>query len=291
MVVFCRVAIRRKSCSNLHDGALQCRWMCEIFGQESRWGAVSLPFHMPTLGAQRLAKWLLRMRREDVRHCSSWLELVLRGGNCFEARSLLRRDYGRGDGSYMRKPGRTSKATAIPTMLAHTQCAEWRCSPSVSLAEAKRRARALEGICLCGLGHHIQSGAVRARVSSFSFSGQKRKWCANECVNGMRACVWLYMSAAKHKLCRQENNRQMSSMEEYPPFSGKIHTCFDGYPGRSDSQNINVLSMPHRGQSCPSTHAPTHRASTRTQGGGPFFAAAAAFFFFLDSMDFLLSLP
>ena len=98
---------------------------------------------MPTLGAQRLAKWLSRMRREDVIArrgsimCSEHVD-----GDCFEARSLLRRGYARGDGSYMRKPGRTSKATAIPTMLAHTQSVEWQCSPSASLAEAKSRARA-----------------------------------------------------------------------------------------------------------------------------------------------------
>ena len=83
------------------------------------------------------------MRREDViarRGSSLCSEHV--DGDCFETRSLLRRVYARGDGSYMRKPGRTSKVTAIPTRLAHTQSVEWRCSPSVSLAEAKRRARA-----------------------------------------------------------------------------------------------------------------------------------------------------
>ena len=77
---------------------------------------------------------------------------------------------------------------------------------------------------------------------------------------------------------RQESNRQISSVEEHPPFSGKIHTCFDGYPGRSGSQHI--LSMPHRGQSCPSTHSPTHRASTRTASRWPLFSHRSSIFFF-----------
>ena len=97
----------------------------------------------------------VRMRREDViarRGSSLCSEHVDR--DCFKTRSLLRRDYARGEGSYMRKPGRASKVTAIPTRLAHTQSVEWRCSPGVSLAKAKRRAQAQEGNCLCGLGHH-----------------------------------------------------------------------------------------------------------------------------------------
>ena len=42
--------------------------------------------------------------------------------DCFEARSLLRRELARSDGSYLRKCGRTLKATAIPTRLPHTVC-------------------------------------------------------------------------------------------------------------------------------------------------------------------------
>ena len=106
-------------------------------------GSSFLAFDMPTLDAQQPAKWLSRMRREDViarRGSSLCSEHV--DGDCFETRSLLRRDNARGDGSYMRKPGRTSKVTAIPPRLAHTLSVEWQCSPSVSLAEAKRRARA-----------------------------------------------------------------------------------------------------------------------------------------------------
>ena len=142
IVVFCRVAIRCKLCSNLHDGALSCYWMCQIIGQKSRWGVVSLLFHLMTPGAQRLAKWLSRMRREDVIACRGWRlcsEHV--DEDCIEARSLLRREFARGDGSYMRMPGRTSKVTAIPTRFAHIHVHSlWRCSPIVSLAEAKKSA-------------------------------------------------------------------------------------------------------------------------------------------------------
>ena len=65
------------------------------------------------------------MRREDVvarRGSSLCSEHVDEDG--LEARSLLKREFARGDGSYMRKPGRTSKATAIPTRFAHTQSVE-----------------------------------------------------------------------------------------------------------------------------------------------------------------------
>ena len=64
-------------------------------------------------------------------------------------------------------------------------------------------------------------------------------------------------------------------MEEHPPFSGQIHTCFDGYSDHTCSQNI--LSMPcyiedslvqaHTLQRIVHPHA--------LQAGGPFFAAAA----------------
>ena len=60
--------------------------------------------------------------------------------NTLMTTALLRREFARGDVSYMRKPGRTSKATDIPTRHVHKQSVEWRCSPSVNLAEAKRRA-------------------------------------------------------------------------------------------------------------------------------------------------------
>ena len=119
--------------------------------KKSRWGVVSLPFHMPTLGTQRLAKWLSRMRREDViaRHGSSLCSEHV-DGHCFKARSLLRRDYARGDGSYMRKPGRTLKATAIPTRLAHAQSVEWRCS-SVSAWQRRREEHEREKVSVCAV--------------------------------------------------------------------------------------------------------------------------------------------
>ena len=65
---------------------------------------------------------------------------------------------------------------------------------------------------------------------------------------------------------------------------------FDGYPGRSGSQNI--LSMPHRGQSCPSTHAPTHRASTRTASRWSLLHRHSSFFFFFGQhgLSFILAI-
>ena len=94
------------------------------------------------------------MRREDViarRGSSLCSEHV--DGDCFETRSLLRRDYVRCDGSYMRKPGRTSKVTAIPTRLAHTQSVEWRCSPiaRVSAWQRRREEHEREKVSVCAV--------------------------------------------------------------------------------------------------------------------------------------------
>ena len=97
-------------------------------------------FHLPTLCAQRFAKWLWRMRREDViAHCGSRLCSEHVDEDCFEARLLLRREVARGDGSYMRKPGRTSKATAIPTGFTHTQSVEWRCGAHCQLGRGEEK--------------------------------------------------------------------------------------------------------------------------------------------------------
>ena len=93
--------------------------------KKSRWRVVSWLFYLRTVGARRLAKWLSRMRREDAIACrGSSLCSEHVDEDCFEARSLLRREFARGDGSYMRKPGRPSKATAIPTRIDHTQFVE-----------------------------------------------------------------------------------------------------------------------------------------------------------------------
>ena len=77
-------------------------------------------------------------------------------------------------------------------------------------------------------------------------------------------------------------------MEEHPPFSGKIHTCFDGYPCHRGSQNI--LSMLHRGQSCRSTRAPTHHASKRTANRWPLFRRSSSIFFFWTAWTFFFAI-
>ena len=68
MVVFCRVAIRHNACSSLHDGALQCTG-CVNYSDKVAMGVVSLLFHLPTFGAQRLAQWLWRIEESGC-HCS-----------------------------------------------------------------------------------------------------------------------------------------------------------------------------------------------------------------------------
>ena len=92
----------------------------------------------------------------------------------------------------------------------------------------------------------------------------------------MRACVrTCKLRSEKH--CPQENNHQISSVEEHPPFSRQMHTCFDGYLGRTGSQTI--LSMLHRRQPCPSAHAPTHRASTCTASRWPLLRRSSGIVF------------
>ena len=66
---------------------------------------------------------------------------------------------------------------------------------------------------------------------------------------------------------RKFSTFSLRSAVENGSFSGQIYACFDSYPGVTGSQNI--LSTLHRGQPCPSTHAPTHRASTRTASRWP----------------------
>ena len=93
--------------------------MCQLFRHKFRWGVVSLLFPL----ADRLRAATCEVTIADEKrgcHCSSLCSEHV-DEICFEARSLLRREFARGDGSYMTKPGRTSKVTAIPTRFAHTQ--------------------------------------------------------------------------------------------------------------------------------------------------------------------------
>ena len=102
-------------------------------------------FHsFPLSDPERLAKWLSLMRREDFiprpssRLCSEHFE-----EDCCEPGFLLKREFVRGDGSYARKPKSHFEGDCHPhEVCSYPQPFAWRCSPSVSLAEAKRRARA-----------------------------------------------------------------------------------------------------------------------------------------------------
>ena len=110
---------------------------------------------------------------------------------CFEPRSLLGREFARGDGRYMRKSGRTSKATAIPTRFAHTQSVGSGDAHPVSAPQRRREEHEREKVSVCPVLATIKwCRAVCACVSSSLF-WQKRKWCANDCVK--YACVRTYL--------------------------------------------------------------------------------------------------
>ena len=87
------------------------------------WGVVSLLFHLPTLGAQRLAKWLSRMRREDVvaRACAPCMltKIALKQRHCQEESLLVAMEVTRESQGGLRR-----RLTAIPTRFANTQSVE-----------------------------------------------------------------------------------------------------------------------------------------------------------------------
>ena len=278
MVVFCQVAFRRKSCSNLHDSALQCYWMCQLFGQKSRWGVVSLPFHMPVLGAQRLAKWLSgwkeRMSLLVVAEAcapSMLTEIALKQGHCWEEIMLVAMEV-----TWESQGGLRWSLRSPRGLLKHSLSSGDARAPSVSLAEAKRRARAWQGVCLCGLDHHKVVSCGVCVCFLFLVLAAKKVVC--EWMREPYACV--RMAVHVSYVTQPLSTRKQPSVQQRGGTSSILRKDTYLFWRLSGSQWLSKYFVNAAiGQSCPSTHASTHRASTRTATRWPRLRRSSSNFF------------
>ena len=154
-------------------------------------GSSFLTFHMPALGAQRLAKWLRGyvIVRRGSSLCSEHVD-----GDCFETRSLLRRDYARGDGSYMRKPGRTSKGDCHP----HEACSHTVCRVAMlaqcQLCRGEENSKSVKRYLFVRSWPLLSSVVWCVRVFPLSYSGSKESGVR---MNAWTQCVCAYGCTCK----------------------------------------------------------------------------------------------